>query len=327
MPDSGVVAIDIGGSGSRARWKPMDGTDPVTAFGPAVQITRDGASLASNVALIVDDLVRAMTDFDPAAVRAVCVGATGIVGLAGDRDEVYRAVHTVFPAAAVLLAADGLCATMGALGGQPGAVVAVGTGTSALGTDSQQIWHTVDGWGHVFGDAGSGAWIGRTAMTLAAEQFDGRRQDAAPLLDALVARLGEVPTWPSLIYTNNQRAGVLASLAPTVVGLAVHGDQSAAQICRDAGAGLARTLAAALVEGVPPRASWAGALLSECHVIRETFLAEFARLRPWVGIAEPAGTVLDGAGILAQAMVGGDIPAVAHTRLATWYPAKRPVTP
>ena len=51
--------------------------------------------------------------------------------------------------------------------------VAAGTGLIAIGTDLTR-WRRADGWGHLLGDCGSGAWIGRAGLEAALRAYDGR---------------------------------------------------------------------------------------------------------------------------------------------------------
>jgi glucosamine kinase len=76
--------------------------------------------------------------------------------------------------AAIALVNDGHTTVLGAHGGQPGGVIAAGTGTvgEALRRDGQ--WVCVSGWGWVSGDEGSGAWLGLRAMQQAQKAMDGR---------------------------------------------------------------------------------------------------------------------------------------------------------
>ncbi|KOG91913.1 ATPase, partial [Streptomyces varsoviensis] len=64
----------------------------------------------------------------------------------------------------------------GALGQRPGAVVAGGTGMIAIGSDLSREggWRRADGWGHLLGDLGGGAWIGQAGLTAALRAHDGR---------------------------------------------------------------------------------------------------------------------------------------------------------
>jgi glucosamine kinase len=78
--------------------------------------------------------------------------------------------------AALALDGDGFTTVLGAHGGQPGAVVAAGTGTvgEALRRDGSRAMSS--GWGWVTGDEGSGAWLGLQAMRHAQQALDGRAE-------------------------------------------------------------------------------------------------------------------------------------------------------
>src|SRR5690606_40636460 len=113
------------------------------------------------------------------------------------------------------VAADALTAHLGALGGRPGAVVAVGTGAIALGTDLRDVWHRVDGWGHLLGDLGSGSWIGAQGLRAAVAASHGRDKGGSTrALAAATERVGPVPTWTGRLYTRAEPYQVLSSLSP-----------------------------------------------------------------------------------------------------------------
>lgn len=315
----GVVGIDIGGSGSRAVWRAIDGSDEVRVEGPPVRVAVGGTSLAVTIREVLSVLIDAVGDDLARSTSAVCVGATGLLGLTPRLDDAFTAAQSLLPQSGVLVASDAVTATVGALGGRPGAVIAAGTGAIALGTDLGRVWQRVDGWGHVFGDRGSGSWIGAAALRAATEQHDGRREDAADLLEECRRVLGPTRGWPAVIYTNDQRAGVLASLVPGVIALAKSGSIVAARICHEAGSHLARTLAAAIIPGVPMTAAWTGTLLSSVGPIATAFQREFRDLVPGAALRPPAGSPLDGALALAtQAATDSSPPAVVHTDFAAW---------
>jgi len=80
----------------------------------------------------------------------------------GLRAELPGALAREFGVRTVALVADAVTAYAGALRARPGAVVAAGTGLIAIGTDLTG-WRRADGWGHLLGDCGGGAWIGGRA--------------------------------------------------------------------------------------------------------------------------------------------------------------------
>lgn len=125
------------------------------------------------------------------------VGAAGLASL-GDalRAELPGALGTEFGVRTVALVADAVTAYTGALGPRPGAVVAAGTGLIAIGTDLGS-WRRADGWGHLLGDCGGGAWIGRAGLEAALRAHDGRSGGSAALLALAEEVFGPVRSCPA----------------------------------------------------------------------------------------------------------------------------------
>lgn len=296
-----VLAVDLGGSGSRARLVSADGVREVS--GERLRVSPTGLVAAPLVTALVERL-----RLRSGHVAAVCVGSSGILTLSDGPQVVLDAVRSALGDVRTVVASDAVTSALGALGGRPGAVVLTGTGSTALGTDLAGCWRKVDGWGHVLGDAGSGSWIGMRALEAALEQHDGRRTDASTLLAAAVERFGVPETWPRQIYTREDRAGVLASVVTDVVALAADDDGVSTGILAAAGHELARSLAAALRPPVPPLASWTGGIFG-ATVVLETMRTSLRDLRPDVVLEPPLGTSLDGAELLARQALAGDLEA------------------
>ena len=115
-------------------------------------------------AALIADVRAAWPD---AAVAGVGIGATGLASLVAAPDAALRRLADAAGGAPVALAIDAVTAHLGALAGRGGAVVAVGTGAIAIGTDLGERWKRVGGWGHLWDDRGSGAWIGIEALKAA----------------------------------------------------------------------------------------------------------------------------------------------------------------
>ncbi|WP_307829233.1 BadF/BadG/BcrA/BcrD ATPase family protein, partial [Streptomyces clavuligerus] len=147
------------------------------------------------------------------------------------------------------LASDAVTAYAGALGQRPGAVVAGGTGMVALGTDLTR-WRRADGWGHLLGDCGGGAWIGRAGLEAALRAHDGREGGSPALLAAAESAFGPARELPDRVYPRPDRPAVLASFAPEVGRCAADGDAVAARILALAARHVAEA-AGAVCPGVP----------------------------------------------------------------------------
>ena len=173
----------------------------------------------------------------------------GLLFLA-DRAEVLRQVRDGLGAATTVVVSDAVANLVGAVGDlRPGAVVAAGTGAVAFGSDFDSVWRRVDGWGHVLGDVGSGAWIGLEGLRAALRADDGLAAGSATLLAAGLERFGPTATWPRQLMAAPDAPEQLASFAPVVTAAAEAAGQDhdavAADICTRAGQGLAEALLAA----------------------------------------------------------------------------------
>jgi N-acetylglucosamine kinase-like BadF-type ATPase/TusA-related sulfurtransferase len=262
-----VAGIDVGGSGIRLR------------VGDAtVERPRGEGGLA--------DELRAVWPGEPVA--AVTVGLTGLLTLTGDPEALRRDLAALCGTPAVLLASDVLTSHAGALGLTPGVVVAAGTGAVALGTDLRGCWVRSDGWGHLLGDEGSGAWIGAAGLRAALRAHDGRTGGSPALLERLVARFGPPETLPAQVYGDAGAARRLAAFAPDVAA-------AAPEIIAEAGSRLAATARAALHPSLPRRVSWAGGLWRLPGLL-PAFQGELGD----VELVAPRGDALDGAVALAR---------------------------
>ncbi|MFI7500830.1 N-acetylglucosamine kinase [Streptomyces sp. NPDC049687] len=255
----GILAVDSGGSGLRvALGTAGRGALAERSSRVPVRTGERGVDPGHLMDQLVP-MVRGLTaETGIAAPTTAVVGAAGLSSL-GDalRAELPDALAREFGVRTTALAADAVTAYAGALGARAGAVVAAGTGLIAIGTDLTG-WHRADGWGHLLGDCGSGAWIGRAGLEAALRAYDGRPGGSARLLACVEERFGPPAGLPGLLYPRPDRAAVLASFAPEVAACAGH-DPVAAGILRAAARHIAESAAAVCPpDGKPPFALTGG---------------------------------------------------------------------
>ncbi|MFT9472571.1 N-acetylglucosamine kinase [Streptomyces sp. Mo3] len=197
-------------------------------------------------------------------------------------------------------AADGVSRTDG-----PGdAHGSSGTDATATGGDIRRAtggWRRADGWGHLLGDCGGGAWIGRAGLEAAMRAYDGREGGSKPLLARLEAVFGPATGLPGRLYPRPDRPAVLASFAPEV-GRCAREDPVAEAILRAA----ARHIAEA-AEAVCPRlesseVALTGGLFRMGAPLLTPVREELAARLPGVRVTEAAGDPLDGALCVAAAL-------------------------
>lgn len=193
------------------------------------------------------------------------------------------------------LVADAVTAYTGALGQRVGAVVAAGTGMIAIGTDLKS-WRRADGWGHLLGDCGSGAWIGRAGLEAALRADDGRPGGSAALLGRAEEMFGSASALPGQLYPRSDRPAVLASFAPEVAACA-GADPVAADILAAAARHIADSAAAVCPDEAPGEIQVAltGGLFKMGDPLLEPLRAALAERLPHARQVPAAGDPLDGA--------------------------------
>ncbi|MCW8096798.1 ATPase [Streptomyces tauricus] len=242
---TGVLGVDSGGSGMRVVLA-VDGgrTTAPLASGEPVRTGPRGIDAGHLLGQLLPMAGQLMADTGVGTLRAVTVGAAGLTTL-GDslRAELPSALARELGVRRLALVADAVAAYTGALGQRVGVVVAAGTGMIAIGTDLRE-WRRADGWGHLLGDSGSGAWIGRAGLDAALRAYDRRPGGSAPLLARVEAVFGSAPAVPGRLYPRPDRPAVLAAFAPEVAACADGGDPVATGVLATAARHIADSAAA-----------------------------------------------------------------------------------
>ncbi|MEV0097183.1 BadF/BadG/BcrA/BcrD ATPase family protein [Streptomyces sp. NPDC050738] len=308
---SPVLGVDSGGSGIRFALAAADGTPigtPLVSREP-VRTGPSGIDAAHLLAQLVPTARRLAADAGVEQPAAVCVGAAGMATLGNElRAELPAALESALGVRRLALAGDAVTAYAGALGQRPGAVVAGGTGMIALGTDLGR-WRRADGWGHLLGDCGSGAWIGQAGLEAAMRAHDGRSGGSRPLLARLTTMFGPAGEMPGQIYPRTDRPAVLASFAPEVAACAADGDPVAGAILREA----ARHIAAAAAAVCPPpeagecEVAFTGGLFKMGDPLLVPLATELAVQLPHARPVPAAGDPLSGALLVASALTREDL--------------------
>lgn len=229
-----LLGVDGGGSGTRALVVRRDGT-------PVGRGEAGPSALGQGIAAAWQAVQQAICQaFESAGVAVPawrqCALGAGLSGVHNpDWRDAFVAADIGF--ARMALETDAYTMLLGAHGGKPGAMIAVGTGSvgEALRRDGTRVG--VGGWGFPVGDEGSGAWLGLHAMRVAQCAMDGRAVAGAlaqRVWQACGARRDGLQAWCG-------QAGqfAYAQLAPLVFECA-HSDPLARQLLQDAATELER---------------------------------------------------------------------------------------
>jgi glucosamine kinase len=190
-----LIGVDGGGTGTRVRLARAGGAELAQGrSGPSgLAHGIDNAWTAVHAALCD---AFAAAGLDAPALDTIAVG----LGLAGVHNKQWAAqFYAANPGyAAILLDTDGFTTLMGAHGGRPGAIIAIGTGSvgQALLPGGEQ--REVGGWGFPAGDEASGGWIGLRAVNHIEQVLDGRKPGSAfaqALIDACGGERDAIQVW------------------------------------------------------------------------------------------------------------------------------------
>jgi len=217
-----VIGIDGGGSKTHAIVADEQGGTIAETVGPGSAV-RPGKADAS--ADVITEVVRdalASCEMTHVTPRVLCVGVAG-AGRETERQALWQALVSRDVADEVVIHSDFSIALDDAFGDGPGVLLISGTGSVAFGRGPTGTTARCGGWGPVCGDEGSGAWIGRRALSVVTGAADGREPDTA-LTGAVLTAAQVNETTDLIAWAAQGTPGTLASLAPVVLSVAEAGD-------------------------------------------------------------------------------------------------------
>lgn len=222
-----VVGVD--GGGSKTQVIVAEGRKELATLIGAGSAIRPGESLHSAEVigtLVRDALATAERDDRP---RVLCVGVAG-AGREKERKHLVRALEGEGIADEVVVTTDGEIALEDAFGDGAGILLISGTGSVAFGRGPTGTLVRCGGWGPTCGDEGSGAWIGRRALSVLTASHDGREPETR-LVGAVLTALELEAVDDLIAWAAAASPKELAALAVPVVSLAAERDLRANSIC------------------------------------------------------------------------------------------------
>ncbi|PLZ01899.1 ATPase [Burkholderia sp. WAC0059] len=261
-----LIGIDGGGSGTRVVLGDPRGVELAQAtagpsglglgVGRAWQAILDGCrSVFANAGLVFD--------------AGRCVLGCGLAGV--NNPDWLAAFRAQAPQLAGLaIESDAYTTLLGAHGGEPGLVVALGTGSIAAALEADGTLRIAGGFGFPSGDEASGAWLGLRAIVHAQQALDAREPVDA-FARALLKRVGATDRESLIVWLCAADQTAYAELAPIVLA---HRDHPlAGRLLTQAGEDIVKMMRALDPAGALPTAlcGGLGPTLSEwvLEVVRE----------------------------------------------------------
>jgi N-acetylglucosamine kinase-like BadF-type ATPase len=322
-----TLFLGIDGGGTKTALCLVDGDGRVV--GSAVVrsayylATRDGD--VSVVTEVLADGVRqtcAASGARPADITYAFVGLPGYGEVSADVPALDAAPRAALGHDRYECDNDMVCGWAGSLGAADGVNVVAGTGSISYG-EWRGARARAGGWGEIFGDEGSGYWIGTQGLRLFSRMSDGRQQPG-PLIEVLREHLGVASDLDVVgLVLSRWRGGrsEIAALAPVVAEAARAGDSSAAALLEDAGRELALLADATRRRLLPDPAgevvavSCSGGVANAVEV-RRAFARNLSLLGDFA-VREPRFSPVVGAAVLAARRAGSPLDTAALDRLGT----------
>lgn len=217
-----VVGVDGGGSRTRAMVADESGKEIVTVEGGPSAVRPGEAEHSAEVIATAVREALAACDMTHVVPKVLCVGVAG-VGRDVERDSLWQALMSRELAEDIVVHPDAMVALDDAFGDGAGLLVISGTGSVGYGRGPAGAFARCGGWGPSCGDEGSGAWIGRRALSVVTASHDGREPES--LLTGAILTAAEVNEVADLVaWAAAATPATLATLAPVVLSVAQGGD-------------------------------------------------------------------------------------------------------
>jgi N-acetylglucosamine kinase-like BadF-type ATPase len=293
------LLVDGGKTKTEAVIVDSNGSEIAKSRGPGLEIIGS----VNGYERVVDSL---RTTFDQLPQTARFTGvAFGLNGAqaAPSYHLAAKAISSLVKADQFTIASDVVMNYLGALGNQPGVVVAAGTGAVVMAISRQGVAYRIDGDGPLIADRGSGHDIGRQGLKIAAMVDDGLPGSAA-LHKAMIERFGTLENTAASVYGAPNPIEVVASFSKSVAEAANEGDEISIEILRSAAKDLAMNVQAAArrsnLVGTPFSYSTAGGVFNIGPLVEKPFHDFMAQFLPEASYQKPLGGAITGAQIMAM---------------------------
>ncbi len=272
-----IIGIDGGGSKTEFLLCNLEGKKLAYFVRPSIHYQQVGFRAYQNTICEGIESLCKETFCNRKDIDFICIGVPGYGESAVDTAQLNQLAAEIISCAYELLN-DVKVAWAGSLACQAGISILAGTGSMAYAVDEEGQNLRTGGWGEIFGDEGSGYWLGKEACRLFSKMSDGRIKKG-PLYNIVKEHLA-ISTDFSLInyvYQMADQRKEMAQLAQLLYQAYMAGDLAAGEIFSQAASELA-----AMVNGVlrlyrgkrPVRLSYNGGVFGA----GKSFVAELDRV-------------------------------------------------
>ncbi len=209
----------------------------------------------------------------------------------------------------LMVTSDAEIALEGALNGENGIMVIVGTGSIALAKSDKNKLSRCGGWGIELDDEGSGAWIGREGLTAVVRALDGRGK-ATKLTEKIVHLYPtiDIKIPRTIVKAYAERVFEYQNLTPYIMECAEQGDEVSLEIIKRSARHLLELPTTLMKEFKDNSVNVAlmGGIIDADTLLKKMFEKEIATVSK-LKLATPVGSAIDGAIMLGMKMIEQDL--------------------
>jgi N-acetylglucosamine kinase-like BadF-type ATPase len=238
-----VLGVDAGGTKTVALVAGQDGQVRGVGRSGCANFQACGVAGAEGQIKKAVEEAAGQAGVDPSGFAAVCYGVAG-ADRPKDFETIRKFVEPLTPCPNFRLENDTIIALRAGTHDGVGIALIAGTGSNAIGRDSQGKKLQVGGLGRLTGDFGSGSQLAEAAVVAAMMSTDGRGTKTI-LTDKICSHLGLEHIEDIIEYTfyDSDKSHLdLGALAPLVFEAAAEGDELARSILKEAGHNVARAV-------------------------------------------------------------------------------------
>lgn len=224
-----VVGVDGGGTKTHVIVADDRGAELSSVTGSASAVAPNDAERSAEV---IERLVREALEaceMGEETPSAMCVGVAG-VGRDAEFTAFFQAMSAHSLSEELEVLPDAVVALEDAFADESGILLIAGTGSVSYGRGPTGRLARCGGWGPTAGDEGSGAWIGKRALSVVTASSDGREPETA-LLGAILTHLQLASPDELVPWAAAASPALLAQLATPVMTVAAGGDLRANSLC------------------------------------------------------------------------------------------------
>ena len=239
---SWIVSIDIGGTKTDVLAVRENSSDAFLATGEGCNPNIYGMEAAERLKFLIQHLN------DKAGIQRREVNHC-IAGIAGISNLKYRSIiddvlNSSFPDAMIETISDAEMAHNAIWGKSPGITLVVGTGSIAIGRDSEGNVVRSGGLGYQIGDEGSGYWLGKMALIELVSSKNNGSEDIINLQNSILkdTDYSELDEFISTLSGETVGVEKVADIASALLGSAEKGNILASQIAFQGAKNLAENI-------------------------------------------------------------------------------------